>query len=217
MALKANSHDRHRDLAAARAFAWLESMRGVEGHWLWKWKFRYLDRQVRFDPTKSGWPWVEGTVSWVAPTSMVILAYNAWQRSSPRLALAAAMLADRACSKGGWNAGNSEVFGVPLEPHPDFTSMALLGLHSFRRRDGPIINMSLDYLYDRLVASASIYSLAWAALAMNAWNHEQAGAITRRLEDRVIARDIGRLSVRTLALAALALETPPFTVSGGMP
>ena len=110
----------------------------------------------------------------------MILAYSARQRSSPRLADAAAMLADRACPKGGWNAGNSEVFGVPLEPHPDFTSMALLGLRGFQRRDQPIIKTSLDYLYDRLVRSESTYSLAWAALAMNAWNHEQAGAIARR-------------------------------------
>jgi hypothetical protein len=217
MALTGNSHDQRTDLAVARAFAWLESMSGVEGHWLWKWKFRYFDRQVRFDTTKNGWPWVEGTVSWVAPTSMVILAYNTWQRRSPRLGSAAAMLADRACPKGGWNAGNSEVFGVPLEPHPDFTSMALLGLRGFQRRDEPIIKASLDYLYGRLVTSESIYSLAWAALAMNAWNHEQADAIARRLEDRVGARDIDRLSVLTLALAALALEAPPFVFFGGMP
>ena len=217
MALKANPHDPRADPAAARAFAWLESMHGVEGHWLWKWKFRYFDRQVRFDTTKNGWPWIEGTVSWVAPTSMVILAYNAWLRSSPRLADAAAMLVDRACPNGGWNAGNSEVFGVPLEPHPDFTAMALLGLRDFRRRDEPIIKTALDYLHDRLVASESIYSLAWAALAMKAWNHEQSGVITRQLEDRVVARDMDRHSVRTLALAALALETPPYTFFGGMP
>ena len=127
------------------------------------------------------------------------------------------MLVDRACPTGGWNAGNSEVFGVPLEPHPDFTAMALLGLRGFQRRDEPIIKTSLDYLYDRLVTSESTYSLAWAAFAMNAWSHEQAGAIARRLEDRVIARGADRLSVRTLALAALALETPPFAFFGGMP
>jgi hypothetical protein len=217
MALRANPHDHRTNPVAARAFAWLESMRGVEGHWLWKWKFRYFDQQVRFDTTKSGWPWVEGTVSWVAPTSMVILAYDAWRRSSPRLATAAAMLADRACPKGGWNAGNSEVFGVPLEPHPDFTAMALLGLRGVRQRDELIIKTSLDYLHDRLVTSESIYSLAWAALAMNVWNHLQAGAITQRLEDCVIAGDIRTFSVRTLSLAALALETPPFAFFGGRP
>lgn len=92
--------------------------------------------------------------------------------------------------------------------------MALLGLRGVRQRDKPIIKTSLDYLHDRLVTSESIYSLAWAALAMNAWNHPQAGAITQRLEDCVIARDIDKLSGRTLALAALALETPPFAFFG---
>lgn len=130
MALKANPKDHRANPAAARAFRWLESMRGLENHWLWQWKFRYFDRQVRFDTTKSGWPWVDGTVSWVAPTSLVMLACHAWQRKSPRLGSAIAMLKDRACAKGGWNAGNSEVFGIPLEPHPDFTAMALLALQS---------------------------------------------------------------------------------------
>ena len=41
-------------LAVSRAFAWLDSMAGVENHWLWKWKFRYFDRHVRFDTNKTG-------------------------------------------------------------------------------------------------------------------------------------------------------------------
>lgn len=104
-----------------RAFRWLSGVRGLESHWLWQWKFRLFDRQVRFDPSKSGWPWVPGTVSWVAPTALAILAFHAWHRESPRIPSALDMLLDRACRHGGWNAGNSVVFGVELDPHPDFS------------------------------------------------------------------------------------------------
>ena len=45
-----------------RAFGWLSVLEGLESHWLWRWKFSFFDKQVRFDPMKSGWPWVEGTL-----------------------------------------------------------------------------------------------------------------------------------------------------------
>ena len=85
MALRSTAIKGHVPLDVTRAFGWLDSMAGVENHWLWKWKFRYFDRHVRFDTNKSGWPWVEGTISWVAPTAMVLLAHRAWQRESLRL------------------------------------------------------------------------------------------------------------------------------------
>jgi hypothetical protein len=47
--------------------------RPLEASWLVRLKFRLSDRQVRFDPTKYGWPWVPDTVSWVVPTSMALI------------------------------------------------------------------------------------------------------------------------------------------------
>ena len=38
--------------AADRAFEWLSELRGLESHWLWQWKFRLFDNQVRFDPVE---------------------------------------------------------------------------------------------------------------------------------------------------------------------
>lgn len=195
--------------ATDRAFAWLAELRGQESHWLWRWKFRWFDRQVRFDPSKSGWPWVPGTVSWVAPTALTILAFGAWRRESSRVAAGREMLLDRACPRGGWNAGNSEVFGVELDPHPDFTAMALLALrHSAHGQEG-IIQPSLDYLAERLNASLSPYSLAWAAIALSAYSHEGAGRLRGRLEASAASR-LAVLPSHVLALTALALEQPPF-------
>ena len=196
--------------AADRAFAWLSDLRGRESHWLWQWKFRLFDRQVRFDPAKSGWPWVPGTVSWVAPTALAMLAFRAWRRESPRVAAGADMLLDRACPRGGWNAGNSEAFGVELDPHPDFTAMAVLALRdSGHGREG-IVQRSLDYLAARFSASLSPYSLAWALIALSAYGHAGADRLCGQLEASTASR-IWVLPPRVLAVAALALEQPAFT------
>src|SRR5260370_14334469 len=59
------------DLASARekALRWLDAERGREGYWFWRWKFKTVDRSVRFDPDKYGWPWTPGSASWVIPTA----------------------------------------------------------------------------------------------------------------------------------------------------
>ncbi len=197
------------DQAAERAFEFLEGLHGRESHWLWQWKFRLFDRQVRFDPSKSGWPWVPGTVSWVAPTALAILAFRTWRRQSPRIAAGIDMLLDRVCPRGGWNAGNSVVFGVELDPHPDFTAMAAVALRDSLLNRGEVIERSLNYLVTRLSASHSPYSLAWGAIALSSYGHEDVNLLRPRLEANLL-RQIAVLPARILALAALALEIPTF-------
>ena len=69
-----------------------------------------------------GWPWIDGTFSWVEPTSWCLLALKkAGQLPSrtgaaARIAEADRMLADRCCVSGGWNYGNSNVLGKELSP-----------------------------------------------------------------------------------------------------
>ena len=45
------------------------------------------------------------------------------------------MLFDRACVDGGWNSGNSVVYGVPLRPHIEATAIALLALQDEQRNE----------------------------------------------------------------------------------
>lgn len=189
-----------------RAFHWLESTRGIESHWFWRWKFRLVDQAVRFDPMKSGWPWFEGTISWVAPTSMAILAYRAYGRQSARLDSAIDMLLDRACPSGGWNAGNSVVMGVPLEPHPDFTAMALLALGLSTSQ--PQIPKAIDYLGARAESLSSAYSLAWTLMALAVHRPDSVTRLRERLCSYLSSPE--GLPVRTLALCALALEDSVF-------
>jgi hypothetical protein len=194
---------------ADRAFEWLSELRGLESHWLWQWKFRLFDTQVRFDPAKSGWPWVPGTLSWVPPTALSILAFRAWRRDSPRTVPAAAMLVDRACPQGGWNAGNAVVFGVDLDPHPDFTAMAVLALSYTGSAHESLLSNALNYLATRNERCSSAYSLAWAVMALSAAGHGGSGHARSQLEC-CTAAGLERLPQRVLSLAALALEDPPY-------
>ena len=203
--------DQPANTATERGLHFLAHLQPAEKHWLWKWKFRLVDRRVKFDPGKYGWPWIPGTVSWVAPTALTMLAFRAWHVEHPRLQSATAMLLDRACPDGGWNAGNSVVFGVNLEPHPDFTAMALLALHTRIPSTADPIRKALDYLATRLTSSRSTYSLAWATMALAAHGDLRAQKVRRHLEEVLVTTDLARLPVRSLALAALALEDPTFT------
>ena len=193
----------------------LVQRRPLEASWLVRLKFRFSDRQVRFDPTKYGWPWVPDTVSWVLPTSMALIALERAKRRGlvggkeveTRLRLGAEMLLDRACVGGGWNAGNAVVYGVPLRPHIDATAIALAALRLHYQH--PIVRDSLTWLLAR-VDCPSAYSLAWLILAAAAYRDVRADVIPALTAacDRLAALvedPRGIQDTSTIALAALAL------------
>jgi hypothetical protein len=197
--------------AQAQAATWLIRFNGREGHWLWRWKFKVFDTRVRFDPDKFGWPWIAGTVSWVIPTAFSLIALKrAFPKPVPeavavRLGRGTAMLRDRMCPGGGWNAGNSVVFGVPMAPYVDATAIALLALSD----DGTTREaaISLKWLSAAAASCSAPYSLAWAMLALAAYRVVPIG-LAQQL-DRTIQRSLRRLDTTTLATASLALQTPP--------
>ena len=62
-----------------------------------------------------GWPWVEGTHSWVEPTAINLLALkHAGRGDHPRAREAVRLLQDRLLPDGGCNYGNTIVFGQEL-------------------------------------------------------------------------------------------------------
>jgi len=197
--------------AVSSAFDWLDEIAGREGHWLWRWKFRWFDRQVKFDSSKYGWPWIDGTVSWVAPTALAVIAHRVWNRPSPRVELAKFMLLDRASSSGGWNAGNSKAFGVSLAAHPDFTAMALIALRACDVHAHPAVRSAEDYLSTRLAASEATYSLAWAQLALR--DNPKVVSTLRAQLLKSLELDTDAKPTISLALAALALEDPPLDLA----
>ena len=198
------------DFAAARekAFRWLYAERGREGHWFWRWKFKTADRNVRFDPDKYGWPWISGSASWVIPTAFSVIAIkqftvcNRSEASEKRIHLGVEMLLDRACVDGGWNSGNSVVYGVPLRPHVEATAIALLALQDEQRTE--MIQKSLSWLRQNAASVDSVSSLAWCILSLFVYQ-EPVGGLKNRLATIIgDGRDIRNNA--TLATALLALK-----------
>lgn len=193
-------------LQTERALRWLLSSKGRESHWLWKWKFQTCDTHVRFDPNKFGWPWMSGSCSWVIPTGLSMIALKQafvccrTDRVSFRIRRGVEMLLDRACPGGGWNAGNGLVYGVPLAPHLDATSIALLAL--CREKTNDTIAAGLGWLERTAANCLAPWSLAWSILALDAYDRPIAG-----LADRLRAlKDSDLWDSATLALVTLALD-----------
>lgn len=195
--------------AIARGLRWLLNSKGRESHWLWRWKFRTADTHVRFNPDKFGWPWIPETCSWVVPTAFSLLAlkqsFVCCQSGEVRFRIrrGVEMLLDRACSEGGWNAGNGIVYGVPLAAHIDATATALLALRGEAQDE--TITKSLDWLERRAQGCAAPWGLAWAILALDAYGHSTE-ALTTRLAAFSCDGAVGDCA--TLAAALLALGCP---------
>ena len=96
---------------------------------------------LRQNSALRGWSWTPGTSSWVEPTACALILLHELSKvkinipeAEKRRALAEAMLYDRMCPGGGWNSGNSEVYGVAGEPLTGPTVWALLALQGYRDR-----------------------------------------------------------------------------------
>jgi hypothetical protein len=196
------------------AIDWLIDSKGREASWFWRWKFRNIDTEVRFDPAKYGWAWVPGTTSWVVPTAMSIIALQKVRQAdivaayaiNERIEMGIAMLLDRMCPGGGWNSGNGIAFGVALDPYIDATAIALLALQ--QHQHGTVI-ASLSRLIAGLAECPSPYSVAWGGLALPL--HRSRITVSDPLQEplgRLIAAikaDRSTLDRVTLAISALAL------------
>jgi hypothetical protein len=191
-----------------RALRWLLEERGKEGHWFWRWKFKTADRDVRFDPDKYGWPWSHDTGSWVIPTAFSVIAIkqftvcNRSEASENRIHLGVEMLLDRACVDGGWNSGNSVVYGAALRPHVDATAIALLALQDEQRTE--VIQKSLSWLRRNAAGINSVSSLAWCILSLFVYQ-EPVGRLKNRLAT-IIGDGREVRNNATLATAILALR-----------
>jgi len=170
-------------------------------------RFAPAAQTVRLDPDLKGWSWTLGATSFVEPTCYALLALQRLRRhgESPaatrRIAEAERMVYDRMCPDGGWNYGNSTVFGVDLPPFADVTALALFALSHYSMREEN--QRSLRRLRAMLQHVDSGLSLAWAALCFAAYG-EDAAVWRRRVADRY-GRTAFLGDTKVLALALLAL------------
>jgi squalene cyclase len=197
---------------------WLVSDLPREAHWIWRWRFRTVDTRVNFDPEKFGWSWAAGTTSWVIPTAFAIIALKRSRdgnldlatRIDHRIDRATEMLLDRMCPEGGWNSGNGVVFGVPVAAHLDATAIALLALRSHCRNSK--VERGLRWLVRAVRGCPSPYSLAWAIMALHAYEDCDPGSneLLHAAMEELLALINGGVAIDdrcTLATTMLALQT----------
>lgn len=187
--------------AADRAVAWMLQSRGMaieRGDW------------SGHDTTLRGWPWVEGTHSWLEPTAINLLALEkSGHGDHPRAREAARMLVDRLLPSGGCNYGNTVVFGQELRAHLQPTGMCLWALAG-RNDVAPRVAATIAYLERELTAATPTASLCYSLLGLAAWQRvpAQADEWLAAAAGRTLSRDPSSYKLALLALAALGADCP---------
>jgi hypothetical protein len=124
---------------------------------------------VGHDTSIRGWTWIDGTHSWVPPTAMAVLALTAGgYGESDRVTEAVRMLMDRQTSAGGWNYGNTTVFGRETKPFVETTGNALDALAGHVQEAQ--VQRSIEYLAQEAVRARTPLTLSSAILGLGAWS-----------------------------------------------
>lgn len=130
---------------------------------------RHPDSPVSHDSSIPGWPWVENTHSWVEPTALALFVLRLSENiNHQRARQAILLLLDRQLPSGGWNYGNTRVFGQELNPLPASTGLALQALTGLVEHAE--IERSLVWIERNIVTTRTPISLAWGLLGLSAWN-----------------------------------------------
>jgi hypothetical protein len=174
------------------------------------------DPVVRLDSSLQGWSWVEGTPSWVEPTAWCVLLLRRLiaRRPNPeaaeRIRVGEQMLADRACRDGGWNYGNSNVYGQDLPPYVPTTALALLALQG-RRIDAVV--RGLERLERDVFTERSVMALSLAVICLRIYGRPTAvpeEQLKTLLSERHVNAGLDD-DLLGLAMALYALSDPPLT------
>lgn len=126
------------------------------------------DAPLSHDTSLRGWPWISGSHSMIEPTALSVIALKAsGYGEHDRTREAIRMLLDRQLLQGGWNYGNTLVYGQELYPQPGYTGLALCALAGTVSKEE--VSKSLDYLKIMLPSVRTPFSLGWALLGLRAW------------------------------------------------
>lgn len=162
------------------------------------------DAVICNDPSIRGWPWIENTHSWVEPTAVVLMALDlTGYGDHERAREARLMLLDRQLELGGWNYGNTSVFGQKLRPMAVSTGLALNALA--RRVPREIVEKSISYLKSQVGHLCTPLSLSWAFLGLGAWGERPANANNFVLQCLNRQKIYGSYDTQHLSLLLVAL------------
>jgi hypothetical protein len=157
------------------------------------------------DGSIPGWSWVEGTHAWLEPTAWALLALErGGLQNHARVLEGRRLIRDRAIRTGGWNYGNSQVFGADLRPHPGPTGLALLALAGIDNAEDPHIDRACDYLQRTLPATRAPQSLCWGLLGLTAWGRTmgESGTWLEAAVDKAVTRSDCAVQLAYLLLAS---------------
>jgi hypothetical protein len=161
------------------------------------------DSPIADDPSIKGWPWIENTSAWIEPTALALLAlrtagYGAHERARE----AVKMLLDRQLPHGGWNYGNTRVYGQELYPQPGSTGIALTALVG--QVDGAQVRKSLDYVRGQAGRCRTPFSLCWALIGLSAWGERPDQSQPWLVESLDLQRRYGVYSTSLLSLLVVS-------------
>ena len=171
---------------------------------------------ARQDGGLQGWSWTEGTFSWVEPTAWSVLVlkqrlvYGPYPDAAARIRVGEQMLKDRECEGGGWNYGNSNVYGQDLRPYVPTTALALLALQD-RRNDSVV--RGLERLERDVVTERSAMALSLAVICLRIYGRPTAVPeehLTKLVSERHVNAGLND-DLLGLAMALYALSDPPLT------
>ena len=136
----------------------------------------FKKKPVMLNDDLIGWPWMAGTFSWVEPTSYFLIALKRIRRRlvgtnvDERIKQGESMIYDRMCDGGGWNYGNSVVYGEKLWLYADITAVALIALQD--RHDTRENRVSLVALQNALKTVTSGLALSWSVICYDIYGHD---------------------------------------------
>jgi len=131
--------------------------------------FEQDSAMVIHDLSIKGWSWTENTYSWIEPTTMGVLALKASGYGNHNRAFEAIrLILNRQLPNGGWNYGNTMVFGKQLMPIPEYTGKALCALGGYTEID--FVKQSINYLNQKVKWIRTPQTLAWSIFGLKAWS-----------------------------------------------
>lgn len=158
------------------------------------------------DTSIRGWPWIEDTHSWIEPTGLSILALKACGfNQHARTLEAVKMILNRQLPSGGWNYGNTMVFGKELLPLPENTGLALCALAGLT--DVESVQKSLEYLGSLIEKIKTAMTLSWMIFGMGEWSALPAGWRSRIEESLSLQQRYGKYDTVLLSQLSLAALT----------
>lgn len=141
----------------------------------------------------------------VEPTALTLLSLRiAGHEDHGRALEAVRLLMDRQLPKGGWNYGNTAVYGQELYPQPENSGIALCALSGLVSRVD--VQRSIDYLKSRIIRLRTPFSLGWGLLGLGSWGVRPAEAGSWVLESLDRQKNYGSYETTLLSLLILAFH-----------